>query len=169
MQVDVSVNPGMSGAPLLNLNGDIVGLVSSRVEAVNGRNITDVALAIPVGVLQTSLPGLTTGYREESLGNRPAVTTDTAAGAMQEFLRLLRVGEAATAYHWLSPQAQQALPEPDYLAKLGYAGSTSLLGGAVRVVAENGAQVTVSADVLVSRPVNGAVQSQWQKIGRAHV
>ena len=45
-------------------------------------------------VVAKARPGLTTGYREESLGNRPAVTTDTAAGAMQEFLRLLRVGEA---------------------------------------------------------------------------
>ena len=69
LQVDVSVNPGMSGAPLLNADGDMVGLITSRVEVVNGRNVLDVALAIPSSALTVALPGLTTGYREQSVAS----------------------------------------------------------------------------------------------------
>lgn len=161
IQVDVSVNPGMSGAPVLNVAGEVVGLVSSRVETVNGRNIIDVALAIPAPVVVGALPSLSAGLREAPV-NSTSNTTDTAMGAALEFLRLLRLREAGTAYHWLSTKAQAAMPETQFEAMLGYSGASGLLAGLTRVVNENATSATVSIDVLVSRPKNGVVESQWQ-------
>ncbi len=56
IQTDAPINPGNSGGPLLNLNGEVVG-VNSAIASTNGAN-TGVGFAIPVAALHRIIPSL---------------------------------------------------------------------------------------------------------------
>lgn len=56
IQTDAAINPGNSGGPLLNLNGEVVGVnfaINSPVRANSG-----VGFAIPVGIVERIVPAL---------------------------------------------------------------------------------------------------------------
>ena len=56
MQVDVPVNPGNSGGPLLDERGDLIGIVFAGIQQFEGLNF-----AIPYSVVEDSLPALFKG------------------------------------------------------------------------------------------------------------
>jgi S1-C subfamily serine protease len=56
IQTDAPINPGNSGGPLLDLNGQVVG-VDNAIESSSGSN-AGVGFAIPVSVLRQVVPGL---------------------------------------------------------------------------------------------------------------
>jgi len=56
MQVDVPVNPGNSGGPLLDERGDLIGIVFAGIQQFEGLNF-----AIPYSVVENSLPALFKG------------------------------------------------------------------------------------------------------------
>jgi serine protease Do len=56
MQVDVLVNPGNSGGPLLSANGDIVGIVFAGLQQYAGLNF-----AVPYALVEKALPALYRG------------------------------------------------------------------------------------------------------------
>ena len=55
LQTDAALNPGNSGGPLLNMFGQVVGVVVSRVEEDSGRPISGIGFAIPVNELKAEL------------------------------------------------------------------------------------------------------------------
>ena len=58
LQTDASLNPGNSGGPLLNMFGQVIGVVVSRVEADStGRPISGIGFAIPINEVKTELGG----------------------------------------------------------------------------------------------------------------
>jgi 2-alkenal reductase len=56
IQTDAPINPGSSGGPLLNLNGEVVGLAAA-IATTTGTN-SGVGFAIPVQALQRIVPSL---------------------------------------------------------------------------------------------------------------
>jgi 2-alkenal reductase len=56
IQTDAAINPGNSGGPLLNLNGEVVG-VNFAIESA-GRFNSGVAFTIPVSILRKVVPAL---------------------------------------------------------------------------------------------------------------
>ncbi len=59
LQTDASLNPGNSGGPLVNLDGEVIGVNSSRIEETDsGRPVTNIGFAVSVSELQRRLPTL---------------------------------------------------------------------------------------------------------------
>lgn len=56
MQTDASINPGNSGGPLVNLNGDVVGINTAIIASAQG-----LGFAVPVNMLKELLPKLKEG------------------------------------------------------------------------------------------------------------
>jgi serine protease Do len=87
LQTDASINPGNSGGPLLNLNGDVVGINT----AIRGGGAQGIGFAIPINMVKQLLPMLL----------RDGHITRSALG-----VRIFDVGK-------LTPQDRAALKLPD--------------------------------------------------------
>ena len=62
LQTDAALNPGNSGGPLLNILGQVAGVVVSRAETdSSGRSITGIGFAIPINSVKTGLGGQVSG------------------------------------------------------------------------------------------------------------
>ena len=78
LQTDASLNPGNSGGPLVNLDGEVIGVNSSRIEETDsGRPVTNIGFAVSVSELQRRLPTL--GGQFASLGTPPPAPTPIPA------------------------------------------------------------------------------------------
>lgn len=53
IQVDASINPGNSGGPLLNLYGEVVGIVSAKYSSYSNTSVEGLGFAIPINDVQT--------------------------------------------------------------------------------------------------------------------
>ena len=85
VQTDAPINPGNSGGPLLNLDGEVIG-INAQIETSNdSRANSGVGFAIPVSILQRVLPELAQNghYDWAWLGVRGTNLTPTIAAAMQ--------------------------------------------------------------------------------------
>lgn len=61
LQTDAAINPGNSGGPLIDTRGRVVGINTSRVEAVLGRSVQGIGLAIASDQIELALPALMSG------------------------------------------------------------------------------------------------------------
>jgi S1-C subfamily serine protease len=59
IQTDAPINPGNSGGPLLNLDGQVIG-ITTAIESASGSS-SGVGFAIPVNVIEQVVPGLIAG------------------------------------------------------------------------------------------------------------
>ena len=53
LQVDASINPGNSGGPLMNLYGEVVGIVSAKYSSYSDTTVEGIGFAIPISDVQT--------------------------------------------------------------------------------------------------------------------
>ena len=60
LQTDASINPGNSGGPLINVNGDVIGINSAILSNGSAGNI-GIGFAVPINTVKTLLPQLRKG------------------------------------------------------------------------------------------------------------
>jgi serine protease Do len=61
LQTDAAINPGNSGGPLLNLNGEVIGINSAIMTSRLSPGNVGVGFAIPIDAIRALLPELRTG------------------------------------------------------------------------------------------------------------
>ncbi len=68
LQTDASLNPGNSGGPLLNMSGQAIGVVVSRLETDNtGRAVSGIGFAIPINEAMTRIEEQITSPRPDRI------------------------------------------------------------------------------------------------------
>lgn len=58
IQTDAAINPGNSGGPLLNLNGEVVGVNESIITTGGDRSNSGVGFAVPINIVKQVAPTL---------------------------------------------------------------------------------------------------------------
>ncbi len=72
LQTDAPINPGNSGGPLLNTNGEVLGINTYNYDSsYSGERVEGVGFAISQQSIQELLPGLKEGVRVEAPGPTP--------------------------------------------------------------------------------------------------
>jgi len=81
IQIDAAINPGNSGGPLMNLNGEVIGINSSKII---GSNVDNVGYMIPINDCRIVLSDL----RKVKLLRRPflGILFNNATETLTEFL-----------------------------------------------------------------------------------
>ena len=81
IQVDASINPGNSGGPLMNLYGEVVGIVSAKYSSYANTTVEGLGFAIPINDVQSSIKDI---MENGSVGNKAymAITAGTMTQQM---------------------------------------------------------------------------------------
>lgn len=62
IQTDASINPGNSGGPLINMNGEIIG-INTAIATSGPTQFSGVGFAVPINLIKTMLPKLLRGEK----------------------------------------------------------------------------------------------------------
>lgn len=81
IQVDASINPGNSGGPLMNLYGEVVGIVSAKYSSYANTTVEGLGFAIPINDVQSIISDI---MENGSVGNKAymAITAGTMTQQM---------------------------------------------------------------------------------------
>lgn len=129
IQTDAPINPGNSGGPLLNSNGEVIG-VNAAIESTTGTS-AGIGFAIPVNIVKRVVPSLiqTGAYRHPWLG----VTIATLSPKVAEAMGL--------------PRKQQGALVIEVTA--GGPAAAAGIRASTRLAQIDGEQVTVGGDVII--------------------
>lgn len=147
IQTDAAINPGNSGGPLLNLQGQVVGINTAIIENAQG-----IGFAIPIGATKGILKGVLAGkgVQRAYLGvNYVPITaevTDYYKLAVKKGAYVYN-GEGKTAVAADSPAAKAGIENKDIITKIG-AIEVGDRGGVASLVAEYAPGDTIEISVL---------------------
>ncbi|MBQ2062368.1 MAG: trypsin-like peptidase domain-containing protein [Oscillospiraceae bacterium] len=88
IQVDASINPGNSGGPLLNLYGEVVGIVSAKYSSYSSTTVEGLGFAIPMDDVQTII----TDIMENGQVTNKAYLAITAGTMTESMAAQYRIG-----------------------------------------------------------------------------
>ena len=74
LQTDAAINPGNSGGPLVNVDGEVIGINTARITEVLGQPIQGIGLAISSNTAKEVLPFLRAGALTRALDPTPVVS-----------------------------------------------------------------------------------------------
>ncbi|GEM_PF-507213 len=162
IQVDAPMNPGVSGGPLLNAKGQVVGINVARFESGGGRSFQGIGFAIPSDIVREALPGLERGA--------PAAGPAGAAGQAQllspvqvteRFHRLIHAGEFGVAYSLVSSRFKASLSPQAFAQRYGYADKVGAQVFNAQQSQATGDSAVVTATVLISELSGDSVKATW--------
>jgi S1-C subfamily serine protease len=141
LQTDAPINPGNSGGPLLNINGEVIGINSQIETGGSGGGSVGIGFSIPINTAKSEIATLEKGgtVRGAYLG----LTSRTVDGSLSALNLPVKSGALVE-----SVQAGTA------------AQKAGIHGGTVSTSNEEG-QVAVGGDIIVSidnKPVNSSTQ-----------
>lgn len=109
LQTDASLNPGNSGGPLLDANGNVIGVITARVESTEtGRPVTGIGFAIPVNEVRQDLAGLVSSGSASSAATATPLPTIPPTPDVEATKAAI---EATDAHRRASEQATRAATE----------------------------------------------------------
>lgn len=119
-QTDAAINPGNSGGPLLNIEGQVIGINT----AIAGQNAQNIGFAIPINEVKSTLDTVkSTGKIERPyLGVRYVMLTQSFAERNNLPIKegaLLRGDDQTLAVISNSPAQKAGLREGDIITKIG--------------------------------------------------
>lgn len=141
LQTDAPINPGNSGGPLLNINGEVIGINSQIETGGNGGGSVGIGFSIPINTAKSEIATLEKGgtVRGAYLG----LTSRTIDGSLAALNLPVKSGALVESVQ-RGTAAQKA----------------GIHGGTVSTTTEEG-QVAVGGDIIVSidgKPVNSSQQ-----------
>ena len=77
IQTDVAVNAGNSGGPLINRNGDVIGIMYMRYVGSSSAPIEGIGFAIPINTAISIIPTLKQGYSNTTSQTTYAISPTT--------------------------------------------------------------------------------------------
>lgn len=119
-QTDAAINPGNSGGPLLNIDGQVIGI---NTAVASGNNAQNIGFAIPINQVKGALESVKTRgvIIRPYIGVRYVMLTDTFAERNQLPVKqgaLLRGDDQTLAVVAGSPAAKAGLREGDIITKI---------------------------------------------------
>lgn len=147
IQTDAAINPGNSGGPLLNLQGQVIGINTAIAADAQG-----IGFSIPIGATKGILKGVLAGkgVQRAYLGiNYVPITADVSEHYKLPVKKGAYVfnGEGQTAVAANSPADQAGIKDKDIITKVGDI-EVGDRGSVASLVAEYGPKDTIELTVL---------------------
>jgi hypothetical protein len=115
IQTTTQLNPGNSGGPLFNRQGEVIGINVARIERSGDRAVAGISLAIPINEVKSRLPSLAAGPRPSPA---PTVGTPTTTEQPQDvvlrYYGLVTARDYRGAYDTLTRGFQQRRSLADF-------------------------------------------------------
>ena len=93
-QVDASINPGNSGGPLMNLYGEVVGIVSAKYSSYSDTTVEGLGFAIPIGDVQAIITDI---MENGQITNKPSFGI-TAGTMTQQMAAQYQIDQTSGAF-----------------------------------------------------------------------
>ncbi len=143
IQTDAAINPGNSGGPLLNSNGELIGINTSIINP-EGRSSAGLGFAVPSNLLTEALASLELGGLSNIRNTRPTLgvrlqTVSILPGGIRELLELPDEGVVIIDVLPGSPADKAGIHGSQRTLILG---STEFPAGGDVIVAVDGVQLT---------------------------
>lgn len=94
IQVDCSINPGNSGGPLMNLYGEVVGIVSAKYSSYSDTTVEGLGFAIPIGDVQAIITDI---MENGQITNKPSFGI-TAGTMTQQMAAQYQIDQTSGAF-----------------------------------------------------------------------
>jgi len=145
IQTDAAINPGNSGGPLLNSQGDLIGINTSIINP-EGRSSAGVGFAVPSNLLIEALSNLELGGLSDIRDTRPTLgvnlrTVSLLPEAIRELLELPDEGVVVIGVLPNSPAGKAGLRGSQRTITIG---STDFPAGGDVIIAVNGEEINTA-------------------------
>jgi putative serine protease PepD len=157
IQTDAALNPGNSGGPLLDANGQVIG-INSQIESGGGGGNVGIGFAVPIDTAKQALPQLERSGKVSHayLG----VVTTTVDGSLSRLNLPVSSGALVQSVAQGGPADKAGIRGGDITATVG--GNPMTLGGDI-IVSLDGKPVNTSDDL--SSAISGKHAGDNVKIG----
>lgn len=126
IQVDASINPGNSGGPLMNLYGEVVGIVSAKYSSYSDTTVEGLGFAIPIGDVQAIITDI---MENGQITNKPSFGI-TAGTMTQQMAAQYQIDQTSGAFVYSVNKGgageKAGLKMGDVITKVDSTGITSM-------------------------------------------